>query len=32
LILSAKQEKTKADRLEKLTEKLLARRKNPSEK
>jgi hypothetical protein len=31
-ILSAKQEKTKTDRLEKLTEKLLAKKKNPSEK
>ena len=31
-ILSAKQEKTKNDRLEKLTEKLLAKKKNPSEK
>jgi len=31
-ILSAKQEKTKADRLEKLSEKLLAGKKNPSEK
>jgi len=31
-ILSAKQEKTKTDRLEKLTEKLLGGKKNPSEK
>ena len=31
-ILSAKQEKTKTDRLEKLVEKLLAGKKNPSEK
>ena len=31
-ILSAKQEKTKIDRLEKLTEKLLGGKKNPSEK
>ncbi|HZY37321.1 MAG TPA: YdeI/OmpD-associated family protein [Mucilaginibacter sp.] len=31
-ILSAKQEKTKNDRLEKLTEKLLSKKKNPSEK
>ncbi len=31
-ILSAKQEKTKTDRLEKITEKLLAGKKNPSEK
>ena len=31
-ILSAKQEKTKNERLEKLTEKLLAGKKNPSEK
>ena len=31
-ILSAKQEKTKNDRLEKLTEKLLGGKKNPSEK
>ncbi len=31
-ILSAKQEKTKNDRLEKLTEKLLTGKKNPSEK
>ena len=31
-ILSAKQEKTKAERLEKLVEKLLAGKKNPSEK
>jgi hypothetical protein len=31
-ILSAKQEKTKTERLEKLVEKLLAKKKNPSEK
>jgi len=31
-ILSAKQEKTKAERLEKLVDKLSARKKNPSEK
>ncbi len=31
-ILSAKQEKTKAERLEKLVEKLLAKKKNPAEK
>jgi hypothetical protein len=31
-ILSAKQEKTKADRLEKMVEKLAAGKKNPSEK
>lgn len=31
-ILSAKQEKTKEERLEKLVEKLLAKKKNPSEK
>ncbi len=31
-ILSAKQEKTKTERLAKLVEKLLARKKNPSEK
>lgn len=31
-ILSAKQEKTKTDRLGKLTEKLLEKKKNPSEK
>jgi hypothetical protein len=31
-ILSAKQEKTKNERLEKLTEKLLAKKKNPAEK
>ncbi|HEY4327925.1 MAG TPA: YdeI/OmpD-associated family protein [Mucilaginibacter sp.] len=31
-ILSAKQEKTKSERLSKLTEKLLAKKKNPSEK
>jgi hypothetical protein len=30
--LSAKQEKTKNERLEKLTEKLLAKKKNPAEK
>jgi hypothetical protein len=31
-ILSAKQEKTKAERLTRLTEKLLAKKKNPTEK
>jgi hypothetical protein len=31
-ILSAKQEKTKSERLAKLTEKLLAKKKNPAEK
>jgi len=31
-ILSAKQEKTRTERLSKLTEKLLAKKKNPSEK
>jgi uncharacterized protein YdeI (YjbR/CyaY-like superfamily) len=31
-ILSAKQEKTKTERLEKLVEKLLTGKKNPSEK
>ena len=31
-ILSAKQEKTRTDRLAKIVEKLLAKKKNPSEK